>query len=160
MTGETVGSRELAAEVALRHTEKPADFARYMPAVQHWIRADLFDAAGVGAVEQNPRRGKSRRFPVEALQWVRLFATLAARGVATTEIAFVAGVLNQRFRDAIDDALAGRGADVWLVYGSAAPLTYVLNLQIQRGEVRLSYENGVSGPAVATCVNLTRIFNP
>jgi hypothetical protein len=90
MTTQTVGSRELAAEVALRHMEKAEDFVRYMPTVQHWIRANLFDAAGVGAVEQNPRRGKSRRFPVEALQWVRLFATLAARGVATTEIAYVA----------------------------------------------------------------------
>ena len=140
MTTQTVGSRELAAEVALRHAEKPEDFARYMPTVQHWIRANLFDAAGVGAVEQNPRRGKSRRFPVEALQWVRLFATLADRGVATSEIEFVTGVLNQRFRDAIDDALAQRGADVWLVYDSAPPLTHVLSLQIQRGAVRLSYD--------------------
>jgi hypothetical protein len=160
MTTQMVGSRELAAEVALQHMEKAEDFVRYMPTVQHWIRSNLFDAAGVGAVEQNPRRGKSRQFPVEALQWVRLFATLTNRGVATTEIEYVTSVLNQRFRDAIDDALARRGADVWLVYGSAAPLTYVLNLQIQRGGVRLSHDDGVSGPAVATCVNLTRIFNP
>jgi hypothetical protein len=62
--------------------------------VQHWIRANLFDAAGVGAAEQNPRRGKSRQFPVEALQWVRLFTTLSNRGVATSEIQFVTGVLN------------------------------------------------------------------
>jgi hypothetical protein len=46
--------------------------------------------------------------------------------------------------------------------GSSAlpPLTYVLSLQIQRGAVHLSYDGGVPGPAVATCVNLTRIFNP
>jgi hypothetical protein len=156
----TVGSRDLAEEVALRHMDKAEDFARHMPTVQHWIRAHLFDAAGVGAVEQNPRRGKSRRFPVEAVQWVRLFATLANRGVATTEIAYVTSVLNQRFRDAIDDALARRGADVWLVYGSAPPLTYVLSLHVQRGAVHLSHGDGVSDPAVATCVNLTRIFNP
>jgi hypothetical protein len=160
MTTQTVGSRALAAEVALRHMEKAEDFVHYMPTVQHWIRANLFDAAGVGAVEQNPRRGKSRRFPVEALQWVRLFATLTNRGVATTEIEYVTNVLNQRFRDAIDDALAHRDADVWLVYSSAPPLTYVLSLQIQRGAVHLSYDDGVPGPAVATCVNLTRIFNP
>jgi hypothetical protein len=159
MTTLTVGSRELAAEVAVRHREKPEDFARYMPMVQHWIRANLFDAAGVGALEQNPRRGKSRHFPVEALHWARLFATLTNRGVATAEIEFIASVLNQRFRDAIDDALARRGADVWVIYGSAPPLTYVLNVQIQRGTVRLSYDNGVPGSAVATCINLTRTFN-
>lgn len=60
-----MGSRELAAEAALRHEEKAENFGRYMPSVQHWIRANLFDAAGVGAVEQNPRRGKSRRFPLK-----------------------------------------------------------------------------------------------
>jgi hypothetical protein len=91
---------------------------------------------------------------------VRLFATLADRGVATSEIQFVTGVLNQRFRDAVDDALARRGADVWLVYGSAPPATYVLTVQIQRGGVSLSYDDAVPGPAVATCLNLTRIFNP
>jgi hypothetical protein len=69
-------------------------------------------------------------------------------------------VLKERFREAIDDALARRGADVWLVYGSAPPMTYVVSLQIQRGAVHLSYHDGVPGSAVATCVNLTRIFNP
>jgi hypothetical protein len=160
MMMQTVGSRELAAEVALRHTENAEDFSRYMPTVQHWIRANLFDAAGVGAIEQNPRRGKSRRFPVEALQWVRLFATLADRGVATTEIEYVTSVLNQRFRDGIDDALGHRGADVWLVYDSGPPPKYVLSLQIQRGAVNLSYDDRVPSPAVATCINLTRTFNP
>jgi hypothetical protein len=160
MTTHTVGSRELAAEVAVRHEEQAEDFGRYMPSVQHWIRASLFDAAGVGAVEPNPRRGKSRQFPVEALQWVRLFTTLSNRGVATSEIQFVTSVLNQRFRDAVNDALAHRGADVWLVCESAPPLTYVLSLQIQRGAVHLSSDDGVPGPAVVTCLNLTRIFNP
>lgn len=153
------GSRDLAKELASRHMEKTEDFTRYMPTVQHWIRANLFDAAGVGAAEQNPRRGKSRRFPVEAVRWVRLFATLANRGVATTEIQFVTDILHQRFRDAINDALAHRGADVWLVYGSAPPETYVSSVQIQRGAVHL-YDDGVPGSAVATCINLTRIFNP
>lgn len=156
----TVGSRDLAQEVAIRHMQKPEDFARFMPTVQHWIRANLFDAAGVGAAEQNPRRGKSRQFPAEALQWVRLFMTLANRGVATSEIQLVVGVLNQRFRDAIDDALAHRGDDVWLVYHSAPPLTYVVSLHIQRGGVHLVDANGVPGPAVATCINLSGTFNP
>ena len=120
----------------------------------------------MGAVEQNPRRGKSRQFPVEALAWARLFAALAGRGVATIDIEYLAGILHQRFPEAVDDALAQRGADVWLVYTSALPmtgappLTNVLSLQIQRGGVRLSYEEGLPGSAVATCVNLSRMFNP
>lgn len=156
----TVGSRDLARELALRHGAKAEEFRQYMPTIQHWIRANLFNAAGAGADEQNPRRGKSRRFPPEALQWVRLFATLANRGVATREIEYLAGVLNWRFREAIDDALAQRGADAWLIYTSAPPLTHVQSLQIQRGEVRLSYEDGVPASAVATCINLSRAFNP
>jgi hypothetical protein len=156
---DTVGSRELAAEVALLHAQKAEDFGRHMPSVQHWIRAHLFDAAGVGAVEHSPRRGKSRRFPIEALKWVRLFAALAGRGIATSEILFVTDVLNQRFREPINDALAQRGPDVWLVCESAAPVTYVLSLQIQRGAVHLRHDDRAPGPAVATCLNLTRIFN-
>lgn len=81
------------------------------------------------------------------------------RGIATTEIEYVTSVLNQRFRDAIDDVLAHCGADVWLVYGSAPPLPYVLSLQIQRGGMHLCNDYGVPGTAVATCINLTRIFN-
>lgn len=157
---QTIGSRDLAKELALRHGATAEDFGRWMPTVQHWIRAKLFDAAGAGADEQNPRRGKSRRFPLEALQWVRLFATLANRGVATTEIEYLTGVLHQRFREAVDDALGQRGADVWLVYTSTPPLTHIMSLQIQRDKVRLSYEDGIPASAVATCINLTRAFNP
>ena len=156
----TVGSRDLARELALRHGAKTEEFRQYMPTIQHWTRTNLFDTAGAGAIEQNPRRGKSRQFPPEALQWVRLFATLANRGVATTKIEYLAGILNLRFREAINDALTQRKPDVWLVYTSALPLTYVLSIQIQRGEVRLSYQEGVPGSAVATCINLTRAFNP
>jgi hypothetical protein len=32
--------------------------------------------------------------------------------------------MERRFRESIDDAFAGRGDDVWLVYGSASPLTW------------------------------------
>lgn len=163
----TVGSRDLAQELA--SLQQGDDFRDYMPSVQHWIRARLFDAAGVGAVEQNPRRGKTRQFPAEALAWTRLFAALAGRGVATADIEYLAGILHQRFPKAVDDALARRGDDVWLVYTSSLlppnyapglPLTSVMTVQIQRGSVRLSYEEGAPASAFAVCVNLTRTFNP
>jgi hypothetical protein len=38
-------------------------------------------------------------------------------------------------------------------------VTYVLGLQIQRGAVHLRHDDRAPGPAVATCLNLTRIFN-
>jgi hypothetical protein len=37
----TLGSRELARELAIRHLAEPEDFGRFMPTVQHWIRAHL-----------------------------------------------------------------------------------------------------------------------
>ena len=161
----TVGSRDLAQELA--DLQQGGEFRDYMASIQHWIRARLFDAAGVGAVEQNPRRGKSRQFPVEALAWTRLFAALAGRGVATADIGYLTGILHRVYRDAVDDALARRGDDVWLVYTSSLlppnyapglPLTSVMSMQIQCGTVRLSYDGAPASFAV--CVNLTRTFNP
>lgn len=161
MTTQTVGSRELAAEVALRHEEKAEDFARYMPTVQHWIRVNLFGMAGVGAVEQNPRRGKSRRFPVEALKWARFFAALSIRGAGVVEIEYVVGALRGlRQKGAeIDDALAGRGDDVWLVYLNTVPWLHGESLHIQRGGVQLPFPYQPPWGKVVTCVNLTKAFN-
>jgi hypothetical protein len=158
---ETVGSRELAAEVASCHEEKAEDFHRYMPTVQHWIRANLFDAAGVGPVEKNPRRGRSRRFPLEALQWARLFAALTIRGAGVVEIWHVAGHLRGLRQKGveIDDALAGRGDDVWLVYLNSLPWLHAEQLHLQRGGVQLPFANQHPRGDVVSAVNLTRVFN-
>lgn len=157
---DTIGSRDIAQEVALRHWQPAADFRSYMPITQHWIRSNLFEVAGVGAVEQNPRRGKSRRFPIEALRWARLFSAMSNRGTSTSEIEYVVGALHQRFRGEVNDALAGRGDDVWCIYGSAPPLSYVEGLHIQRGGVQQLSGAADRGlvPPILTAINLTQAF--
>jgi hypothetical protein len=154
---DSVGSRELAQEVARCLGGEADDFADYMPTVQHWIRAGAFAAAGAGPVKANPRRGKSRRFPIEAIKWARLFAALSQRGAGIVEILGVAGVLHQRHPDALADALAGTGEDIWAVYatGDTSP---PIEFHLQRGGVQLPY-NQAPLTTVVTAMNVSRTFN-
>ena len=157
---EKASSRDLAAEVAQCFGKHPEDFARYMPVVQGWIRAHLFDAAGAGADEHNPRRGRSRRFPAEALRWARLFTALTTRGAGVVEMEHVAGVLHQYHQADVADALAGAEPDVWVIYAAADMSPPVADLHVLRGRVELPDWRQPSWAPVITAINLTRAFNP
>ena len=82
--------------------------------IQHWTVCGLFDQAGVSIPDKHVGRGRSRRYPNNAIFWCAFFRAMTGYGMAPDKMANTLRGILPRAAD-VKRAMNGDGPDVVVI---------------------------------------------
>ncbi len=153
---ETLTLKQLVQHVAPVYFTQ-AELKTLARQIQHWTVCGLFDQAGVSIPDKHVGRGRSRRYPKNAIFWCAFFRAMSRYGMAPDEMANTLRDILPRAAD-VKRAMEGDGLDVVVLREDMAihqdPLMVGYSLRVDTDPISVSSKGNLAG----RFFNLTEIF--